>query len=139
MKHSVCLQSGHLYFLLGTVVLHWQETFFISVVKIIVYYLTYWSFLLHWALILQYNPPSRLLHQTLLSLLLIFQVDVYSFGVLFCEMCIREMPDPQRRHQQVLLVKSHVLRNLVFECLQDNPAERPEMSEIIKEIERFEG
>ena len=54
-------------------------------------------------------------------------------------MCIREMPDPQRRHQQVLLVKSHVLRNLVFECLQDNPAERPEMSEIIKEIERFEG
>ena len=68
-----------------------------------------------------------------------FQVDVYSFGVLLCEMCIREMPDPQRRHQQVLHVKSHVLRNLVCECLQDNPAERPEMSEIIKEIERFEG
>ncbi|XP_015770348.1 PREDICTED: probable serine/threonine-protein kinase DDB_G0271682 isoform X2 [Acropora digitifera] len=67
------------------------------------------------------------------------KVDVYSFGVLLCEMCIREMPDPQRRHQQVLLVKNHVLRNLVFECLQDNPAERPEMSEIIKEIERFEG
>ena len=68
-----------------------------------------------------------------------FQVDVYSFGVLLCEMCVREMPDPKRRNQQVLLVKSHVLRNLVLECLQDNPAERPEMSEIIKEIERFEG
>ncbi|XP_067052985.1 probable serine/threonine-protein kinase DDB_G0271682 isoform X7 [Acropora muricata] len=67
------------------------------------------------------------------------KVDVYSFGVLLCEMCIREMPDPERRHEQVLLVKTHVLRSLVFECLQDNPAERPEMSEIIKEIERFEG
>ena len=43
------------------------------------------------------------------------------------------------KNQQVLLVKTHVLRNLVFECLQENPAERPEMSEIIKEIERFEG
>ena len=64
---------------------------------------------------------------------------MYSFGVLLCEMCIREMPEPQRRRQQVLLVKSHVLRNLVCKCLQDNPAERPEMSEIIKEIERFEG
>ena len=64
---------------------------------------------------------------------------MYSFGVLLCEMCIREMPDPERRHEQVLLVKTHVLRSLVFECLQDNPAERPEMSEIIKEIERFEG
>ncbi|XP_074619103.1 uncharacterized protein LOC141877949 isoform X2 [Acropora palmata] len=67
------------------------------------------------------------------------KVDVYSFGVLLCEMCIRQMPEPQRRHQQVLLVKSHDLRNLVCECVQDNPAERPEMSEIIKKIERFEG
>ncbi|XP_044166994.1 myosin-11-like [Acropora millepora] len=67
------------------------------------------------------------------------KMDVYSFGVLLCEMCIREMPDPQRRPQQVLLVKRHVLRDLVRECLLENPAERPEMSEIIKEIERFEG
>ncbi|XP_067052980.1 probable serine/threonine-protein kinase drkD isoform X3 [Acropora muricata] len=67
------------------------------------------------------------------------KVDVYSCGVLLCEMCIREMPDPQRRHQQVLRVKSHVLRDLVSECVVANPAKRPEMSEIIKEIKRFEG
>ncbi|XP_015754294.1 PREDICTED: probable serine/threonine-protein kinase DDB_G0271682 [Acropora digitifera] len=67
------------------------------------------------------------------------KMDVYSFGVLLCEMCIREMPDPQRRHQQVRRVKRHVLRDLVCECLQENPAERPEMSEIIKKIERCEG
>ena len=64
---------------------------------------------------------------------------MYSFGVLLCEMCIREMPDPERHNQQVLLVKSRVLRNLVQKCLQVNPVERPEMSQIIQEIQRFEG
>ena len=64
---------------------------------------------------------------------------MYSFGVLVCEMCIWEMPDPERRNQQVLLVKSHIFRNLVHECLKANPVERPEMSQIIQEIQRFEG
>ena len=32
------------------------------------------------------------------------QVDVYSFGVLLCEMSIRELPDPERREQQVAMV-----------------------------------
>ncbi|PFX21245.1 uncharacterized protein LOC111335862 [Stylophora pistillata] len=34
------------------------------------------------------------------------KVDVYSFGVLLCEMCIGELPDPQKRVRQVAMVKN---------------------------------
>jgi len=64
---------------------------------------------------------------------------VFSFGVLLCEMCTREMPDPGRRNEQVGLVRSHSLRNLVRECLRTDPAERPDMARIMQEIETFKG
>ena len=62
---------------------------------------------------------------------------MFSFGVLLCEMCTREMPDPQRRNEQVLRVRRHSLGNLVRECLRTDPAERPDMVRIIQEIEMF--
>ena len=64
---------------------------------------------------------------------------MYSFGVLLCEMCINEMPDPDRRHEQVLLVRNQVFRNGVRACLQVDPAKRPNMERIIQEIKKFEG
>ncbi|XP_068699668.1 eukaryotic translation initiation factor 4 gamma 1-like isoform X2 [Montipora foliosa] len=64
------------------------------------------------------------------------KVDVYSFGVLLCEMCIREMPDPERREEQVLVVKNRNFRNLVRQCLQADPAMRPDMAQIIQELEQ---
>ena len=64
-----------------------------------------------------------------------FQVDVYSFGVLLCEMCICKLPDPERRNEQVLLMRNDVFRNLVRECLKVVPAERPDMARIIQEFE----
>ena len=64
---------------------------------------------------------------------------MFSFGVLLCEMCTREMPDPGRRNEQVGLVRSHSLRNLVRECMRTNPAERPDMARIIQEIETLKG
>ncbi|XP_068685473.1 ubiquitin carboxyl-terminal hydrolase 15-like [Montipora capricornis] len=63
------------------------------------------------------------------------KVDVYSFGVLLCEMCIGEMPDPERREEQVLLVRNRLFRNLVRQCLQADPAMRPGMAQIIQELE----
>ena len=60
---------------------------------------------------------------------------MFSFGVLLCEMCIREMPDPERRNEQVRRVRSHSLRNLVCECLRTDPAKRPDMARIIQDIE----
>ena len=64
------------------------------------------------------------------------QVDVYSFGVLLCEICIRELPDPDRRDEQVVRVKSRRLRALIRGCVQRDPEARPSMEEIIGEMEK---
>ena len=64
---------------------------------------------------------------------------MYSFGVLLCEMCIREMPDPERREEQVLLVRNRLFRNLVRQCLHADPAMRPDMAQIIQELEQCDG
>ncbi len=60
---------------------------------------------------------------------------MYSFGVLLCEMCIRELPDPERRDQQISMVANHVLRALLRGCVQREPETRPNMEEIIEELE----
>ena len=64
---------------------------------------------------------------------------MYSFGVLLCEMCIRKRPDPERREQQVNLVRNRVFRDGVHACLQVDPAKRPDMAQIIQEIQKFKG
>ena len=60
---------------------------------------------------------------------------MYSFGVLLCEMCVQELPDPQRRNQQIAMVTDHVLRALIRRCVQTEPESRPNMDEIIEELE----
>ena len=64
------------------------------------------------------------------------QVDVYSFGVLLCEMCIRELPNPERRDRQVAMVKNKLNRALIRKCLQREPEARPSVQEIIDEREQ---
>ena len=59
---------------------------------------------------------------------------MYSFGVLLCEMCIRELPDPERRNQQIAMVTNSLLRALIRGCLQSEPEARPVMEEIIEEL-----
>ena len=63
------------------------------------------------------------------------QVDVYSFGLFLCEMSIRELPDSERREQQVAMVANNVLRALIRRCLETDPQARPTMKEMINEIE----
>lgn len=66
------------------------------------------------------------------------KIDVYSFGVLLCEMCtFKQFPDPQKRLAQVNRVKNHALRELVRRCLKTNPRERPDMTEVIVELEKL--
>ena len=60
---------------------------------------------------------------------------MYSFGVLLCEMCIRELPDPERRNQQIAMVTNSLLRPLIRGCLITEPEARPVMEEIIEELE----
>jgi len=65
------------------------------------------------------------------------KVDVYSFGVLLCEMCIRELPEPERREEQIALMTNRTFRNLVRRCLQTDPAQRPTMGEINQNLEQL--
>ena len=66
------------------------------------------------------------------------KVDVYSFGALFCEMCIRQLPDPQRRNEQVVLITNGVFRGLVRRCLQREHGARPTMQKIIYKLKDFD-
>ena len=67
-----------------------------------------------------------------------FKIDVYSFGVLLCEMCtFKQFTDPQKRLAQVNMVRDNDLRELVRRCLKTNPKERPDMTEIISELKRL--
>ncbi|KAM7425600.1 hypothetical protein ABFA07_022993 [Porites harrisoni] len=65
------------------------------------------------------------------------KVDVYSFGVLICEICIGKLPNPDRRAEQVAMMKNKVLRALIRRCLQDNPQDRPSMEDVIGELEKL--
>ena len=49
-------------------------------------------------------------------------------------MCIRELPDPIKREEQVVLVTNGVFRGLVRRCLPRDPGARPTMQEIIDEL-----
>ena len=62
---------------------------------------------------------------------------MYSFGVLLCEMCIRELPDPERRDQQIDMVTIRLLRALIRRCVNTQPESRPNMDEIIEELEKL--
>ena len=50
-------------------------------------------------------------------------------------MCIRKLPDPEKRDQQIAMVTNSALRALIRGCVQREPAARPNMEEIIKELE----
>lgn len=65
------------------------------------------------------------------------QVDVYSFGLLLCEMCVRELPVPQEVHCQISQVTNSALRGLIERCVKRDPEERPTMSDIICELEQL--
>ena len=60
---------------------------------------------------------------------------MYSFGVLLCEMCIRELPHPHEIHDQIGQVSYRTLRRLIRRCVKTNPEERPTTSEVISELE----
>ena len=64
-------------------------------------------------------------------------MDVFSFGLLLCEMCIGELPVPQEIRDQIGQVTNAVLRGLIQRCVQQDPKTRPAMSEVIAELEEL--
>ena len=64
-------------------------------------------------------------------------MDVYSFGVLLCEMFIRDLPDFDRRDEQVERVRNREFRLLIMWCIEKDPEMRPSMEEVIEKLEQF--
>ena len=58
-------------------------------------------------------------------------MDVYSYGVLLCEMCIRECPIPECLDEQLSSMTNKNLRNLVRQCTKKEPEDRPTMQDVV--------
>lgn len=78
---------------------------------------------------LTFDPKSIMYKLTLVFLS--DQVDVYSFGVLLCEMCNRVIPYPEQLHYQILEVYSGAMQGLIRRCVLVDPKERLSMSDVI--------
>ncbi|XP_031555424.1 serine/threonine/tyrosine-protein kinase HT1-like [Actinia tenebrosa] len=58
--------------------------------------------------------------------------DVFSFGVLLLEMCLRKEPSCLGdRGELICLVENGELRSLIRSCLQKEPTQRPSMDEVL--------
>lgn len=64
---------------------------------------------------------------------------MFSFGALLCEICIRQLPDPDNRDTQVALVRNSRLRALIRRCLEKDPTARPSMEAIIDELGQLDS
>ena len=57
-------------------------------------------------------------------------MDVYSYGVLLCEMCIRKLPVPECFDEQISSMTSKDLQSLVRQCTEKEPKNRPSMQDV---------
>ena len=77
------------------------------------------------------------------------KVDIFSFGVLLLEIATQNQPAPglqgigrdpeiERRSNDLQLLKDdHPLRQLILDCLKDVPHERPDVSEVLEQLQRL--
>ena len=67
----------------------------------------------------------------------LFQLDVYSYGVLFCEMCTRELPVPDKRAQQIRAVKNSDYRALINNCLRRDVEKRFDSMAVLNVVDQW--
>lgn len=63
------------------------------------------------------------------------KMDVYSFGVLLCELCINQTPNPAERERQIALMWNKDLRELAEQCITPDPLTRCTMTDVINVLE----
>ena len=64
-------------------------------------------------------------------------MDVYSSGVLLCEMCIRELPDPTRIDEQISSITINHVQDLVRQCTNRMPENRPTTHHVVLTLQRL--
>ena len=67
------------------------------------------------------------------------KIDVYSYGILLCEVLNAKMPDPEQyldRLEQVK-TKSAEMHQLIVWCTKRNPPERPTMAHVLDELSKM--
>ena len=64
------------------------------------------------------------------------KMDVYSYGILLCEVTMRELPIPEHLNEmkEIIKTKHFLLHSVVLKCTKDNPVERPTMATVLEDL-----
>ena len=67
------------------------------------------------------------------------KIDVYSFGILVCEVITAEQPDPELYLERLEQVRhlSHPMHDLIVGCTDRDPQNRPRMAVVIDELNKI--
>ena len=65
------------------------------------------------------------------------KTDSFSFGILLCELMMEEKPGEKMQQVGAFGKKWPHFRSIVTACVEDNPAKRPSMDGIIKELDKI--
>ena len=67
------------------------------------------------------------------------KIDVFSYGILLCEVITARLPDPEHFQERLELVKgqSLPLHGLIVSCTKHNPGNRPTIAQVIDELHKI--
>ncbi|XP_028400637.1 probable serine/threonine-protein kinase DDB_G0281745 [Dendronephthya gigantea] len=64
------------------------------------------------------------------------KIDVFSYGILVCEIAICEQPDPRNRKNQRKSISNKNIKKLVKSCTKSEPQDRPTMQKVLENWQR---
>ncbi|XP_028400635.1 probable serine/threonine-protein kinase DDB_G0281745 isoform X2 [Dendronephthya gigantea] len=64
------------------------------------------------------------------------KIDVFSYGILVCEIAICEQPDPRNRKNQRKSISNKNIKKLVKSCTKPEPQDRPTMQKVLENWQR---